>query len=269
MNDILPPLLLGEHEPGPVEIVPAKGCAPLLIVCDHASNRIPAALGDLGLTEAERARHIAWDIGAADIAHRLAERYDANLVLATYSRLVIDLNRYPHDPASVPETSDKVDIPANRVLSPAVRERRIAEIFRPYHTSIAAELHHAHARGARPLVLSIHTMTDRMAEGQQRPQEITVCWTGEGRWARVALQALAEGGDMVVGDNQPYAVDIGIDYTIPEHAVRMGLPWLQMEFRQDLVGTERDAHDWADRFAPALDKVLAEIDRPGAEPASE
>lgn len=269
MNESLPPLLLGDHDPAPVDVVPTKGSTPLLIVCDHASNRIPAALGDLGLSEEERRRHIAWDIGGADIAHRLAGRYDATLVLATYSRLVIDLNRYPHDPASVPESSDRVAIPANLGLSPAARERRVAEVFRPYHFGITAELHHMLAHNVRPLVLSIHTMTDRMADGARRPQEITVCWAGEGRWARTALQALAADDTLIVGDNKPYAVDIGIDYTIPEHAVRLGLPWLQMEFRQDLLGTERDAHAWADRFAPALDKVLADLDRANAESAAQ
>src|SRR5262249_31017182 len=79
--------LLAAAEPPPFELVNGEGAAPLLFVCDHAGRAIPRALGRLGLDEATLARHIAWDIGIADLTRALAFRFGAPAVLATYSRL--------------------------------------------------------------------------------------------------------------------------------------------------------------------------------------
>lgn len=264
----LPPRLLASDEPAPVAVVNPDAVAPLLLLCDHAAPRIPRILRGLGVQMADLGRHIAWDIGAADIARHLAGRFGARLVLAAYSRLAIDLNRYPHDPAAIAEASDGTPVPGNLGLAPADRERREAELFRPYHARVAAEIDALVALGRPPLVLSIHSMTDRMNGGAVRPQEIAVCWAGDGRWARPALAALRADPALVVGDNAPYAVDIGIDYTIPEHAMRRGLPWLQIEFRQDLAGSPEGAREWAARLAPALERILADPALMSVEPVS-
>ena len=187
------------------------------------------------------------------IAERLAARFGATLIAGAYSRLVIDLNRDPHDPAAMPEICDGTVIPGNREAGPAERWRRVAEIHAPYHAAVAAALE------ARPgaLLLSIHTMTDRPATGPARPQRIALSRAGPCAASDAALALLrAELGE-TVGDNAPYAIDLGEDFTTPEHAVRRGLPHLQVEFRQDLVSDAAGAAGWADRFAPALDAALA------------
>ena len=258
MNAHLPQDKVRTDEPAS-RIVNPDSRTPLLILCDHASNRMPTELDNLGLDDAQLARHIAWDIGAESIARHLADRFNARLVLATFSRLVIDLNRFPHDPASIPEVSDGTPIPGNRGLDAAAKQARVDRYFRPYHQRIATEIEALTRLRAAPLVLSIHTMTDRLTEGPARPQQITVCRTEDDRWSLPVLQTLRSDPEVIVGDNEPYAVDIGEDYTIPEHAISRNLPWLQMEFRQDLVATPEGAVAWADRFAPALERVLTEI----------
>lgn len=252
-----PATLLGPADPVPVRVVAARSDVPLLIVCDHAGHAVPRALASLGLPEQELVRHIGWDIGAFDVATRLALRTGAGLVASTYSRLVIDCNRYPADPMSCAEASDGTVVPGNRGLDPIARERRVVEIFRPYHDAIESELDRLVAAGPTPLVLSIHTMADRIG-GRSRPMHVTVCWTHDDTVARLALAALRRLDAVVVADNDPYAVDIGVDYTVPEHGLRRGLPVLMLELRQDLVASIASAQAWADRLVPVVAAVLAD-----------
>ncbi len=248
--------LLGPSDPPPVEVANAAGAAPLLIVCDHAANRVPAALGDLGLPAAARAAHIAWDPGAAMIARHLSARFDAPAILSGYSRLVVDCNRYPHDPASMPEVSDGTPVPGNRDLEPAAREARLAALFRPYHAAIAARLDRFAAAQVVPVLLSVHTMTPRLG-GRDRPWPVALSWRLDGRLAPALIAALRAGG-IAAGDNEPYGLDPGEDYTVPEHAMRRGLAHVQVEFRQDLVSGAGGARVWADRFADALAPLLGD-----------
>jgi predicted N-formylglutamate amidohydrolase len=246
--------LLSPADPAPVRVANPDGAAPLLIVCDHASNTVPQALGSLGLTGEALSDHIGWDPGAAVIAERLAHRFDAPAVLSGFSRLVVDCNRYPHDPASMPEVSDGRVVPGNRGLTPADRQARLAAVFTPYHAAIAARLDGFAARGVCPLVLSVHSMTDSLG-GVHRPWPVALSWRHDARLAPALIAALrADGID--AGDNQPYGLDPGEDYTVPEHAMRRGLAHLQVEFRQDLVSHAAGARDWADRFARALAPLL-------------
>ena len=250
---MLPPLVIGPQDPEPVQVTP--GAHPrLLIVCDHAGYAVPEELGGLGVPPDELRRHIGWDIGALDAARHLAQRYRATLVASVYSRLVIDLNRYPHHPASSPAESDGTPVPGNAEMTAASRERRVAELFRPYHDRVAAELD---ALGNSAFLLSVHTMTDQLNGGTQRSEEIGISWCEEDGTAEVALNALGRDTNLNVGNNVPYAIDLGEDYTTPEHAIRRGLRHLQIEFRQDLVANPVAAAHWADRFAPALDAAVA------------
>lgn len=250
--------MLGPQDPPPFEQVNPQGRAPCLIVCDHASRVIPSALGDMGLAPEALAEHIAWDIGAASIARRLAERLDAPAVLAGYSRLVVDCNRYLDDPAIMVETSDTLAIPANRGLGDAERAARVAAIYRPYHNAIEDALEAFEAAGTVPFFISVHTMTHRMRGREPRAQEFTLCWQLDDRVARPLLQRLEARDDIAFGDNVPYGLEPEEDYTVPEHAMKRGLPHLQFEIRQDLVADEKGAHRWADLvYDLAADLVLS------------
>jgi predicted N-formylglutamate amidohydrolase len=248
--------LLTASDPPAFELANEAGAAPILVICDHASRRIPRRLGDLGLAEHDRARHIAWDIGAADVARHMALGLDAPAILAGYSRLVVDCNRNLHDPSLMPAASDGTAIPANAAIPPAERQARIDALYRPYHQAIAARLDGFAAAGLAPSLLSIHSCTPEM-NGRFRPWHVGVCWAGDRRLAAPVMEALAHDPEIVVGDNQPYALDLQEDYSVPVHALSRGLPYLMVEIRQDLIAAPAAARHWADVLLEAVRPALA------------
>jgi predicted N-formylglutamate amidohydrolase len=248
--------LLDAADPPPFELFNAEGAAPLVFVCDHAGRAIPRALGRLGLDEATLARHIAWDIGVADLTRALARRLDAPAVLATYSRLVIDCNRRLDDPTSIPAMSDQVPIPANQSLAAEARRQRAEACFLPYHRQVDILLDSFLARGLAAAFLSMHSFTP-VFQGFERPWHVGVLWDRDPRLAVPLLQALAEGGDLVVGDNQPYSGRERRGYAIHEHAEARGLPHALIEVRQDLIDTRPGVAEWEGRLGRALARALS------------
>ncbi len=249
--------LLGQEDGPPFHLINDEGLSPCLLVCDHASNRIPRRLGTLGLEPARLEEHIAWDIGAAAMTRRLAEQLDAPAVLTAFSRLVVDCNRYLSDPAAFATVSDGVTVPGNQGLDEEERAVRATALYHPYHAAIARLLDQRIAAGRIPVLIALHTMTPQMWGRPPRPQQVSLCWARDRRLSapvKARLQAL---GDIVVGDNVPYGLDLGEDYTVPEHAMRRGLPHLQLETRQDLVTEEAGAELWADRLFDAMAEALA------------
>ncbi|MEJ2566627.1 MAG: N-formylglutamate amidohydrolase [Gammaproteobacteria bacterium] len=248
-------MLLESDEPSPVEIVNAAGTASVVLVCDHAANRVPRRLGTLGLDAVRLADHIAWDPGAADVARRLAVHLDAPLVLSGYSRLVIDCNRPLRSVESIAEVSGGVPIPANRGLPSRERERRIGALFWPYHDAIDRLLD---GRTRRPtLLLSIHSFTPTL-NGRSRPWHIGVSYGRDRRLAVLLLKALARNSEFIVGDNQPYPIEDDVDYTIPVHGEGRGLPSAMIEIRQDEIHTAAGSAAWAKRLAAAYRLIEAE-----------
>jgi predicted N-formylglutamate amidohydrolase len=245
------PPLLGPDDPPPYRWVNRKGQAPLVLACDHGSWAVPGRLGTLGLAEETLRQHIGWDIGAAWVTERLAQLLDAPALIAGYSRLVIDGNRYTTDPASIAAHSDGTDVPGNQDLEEAAAKARADEIFHPYHDALAEALEDYLARDVVPALLSVHSMTPEM-DGVSRPWHIGICWARDQRLAAPVMDILRRSGQITVGDNEPYAVDLGEDYTVPEQALRRGLPHLQVEFRQDLIDGEGSARRWAEVLAAAL-----------------
>jgi len=242
--------LLDEDEPGAVVVENAAGRSDFVIACDHAGNRLPRRLGTLGLAAAEFERHIAWDIGAAAVSSRLAQRLDAVLIRQTYSRLVIDCNRAPDAPSSIVALSEATPIPGNAGLSDADKDARRREIFEPYHRRIADTLD-ARSRAARPTVLlALHSFTPVFL-GVARPWACGVLYNRDPRLAHVVGALLREQG-LVVGDNEPYALSDATDYTIPVHGERRGLPHLELEIRQDLIAAADVQQEWAERLARLL-----------------
>jgi len=243
--------LLADDEPPPYETFNAEGRAPILLICDHASRRVPRRLNDLGLDERELSRHIGWDIGAADVTRHMALQLGAPALLAGYSRLVVDCNRHLHDATLMRAVSDGTAIAGNADLTPADRQARLDALYHPYHQAIARRLDAFAAAGITPTLLAIHSCTPEMA-GQFRPWHIGICWDSDRRIAGPVLEALQRVRDLVVGDNQPYALDLREDYSVPVHAMGRGLPHLQVEFRQDLIGTPAEGARWAEVLLAAL-----------------
>ncbi len=248
---------LGPDDPPAVEIVNARGAASAVLLCDHASNLVPAALDSLGLPDGELERHIAWDIGAAAVTRRLARLLDAPAVLSGFSRLVIDCNRYLWDVQSVPETSDGTGVPGNRKATPQDVEDRIRHCFAPYHEAASRMISSIEGRWRPPAVIFMHSFTPSL-NGELRPWHIGVLWERDGRMALPALDALRQRGDLVVGDNEPYSALEPRGYSMPHHASRDGRPAIQFEIRQDLIADESGAEAWADIVADILRPLLAD-----------
>lgn len=254
MTRPLPAPLLGPGDPEPYEEWwPGEPAFPVLLTCDHASSRVPAALDGLGLPLADRERHIAVDIGAAEVTRELARLLQVPAVLSGYSRLVVDCNRHLDDPSAFPETSDGSAIPGNSGLSPAARVVRAEALHRPYHGAIARLLT---GLGPEPGLLAIHSFTPVLG-GVARPWHVGVLWDADDRLAAPLLGALRAGGNWVVGDNEPYSGRDPVGYTMDCHAESRGLPHVSIEVRQDLVVTPEGVAHCARLLASALRSILA------------
>jgi predicted N-formylglutamate amidohydrolase len=243
------PLLAAGEAPAR-EIVNIEGAGSAVVVCDHASNRIPRCLGSLGLGYDDLAAHIAWDPGAAEVARRLAEHLDAPLVLSGYSRLVVDCNRPLESPESIAQESGGTIVPGNRELTETSRAARIEALFRPYHRAITEVLDRRSAARRPSLLLSVHSFTP-VLNGDRRPWHLAFSYGRDARLAARLLDAFSRYRDIVVGDNQPYSVDDTTDYTLPLHGERRGLPHVLIEIRQDGLVTEEASAAWAARLAEA------------------
>ena len=192
--------LLTSDEPPACEVINAGGAGTAFLVCDHASNRVPRLLGNLGLEPAQLADHIGWDPGAAEVARRLSGHLDAPLGLSGYSRLAVDCNRPPDSRESITEQSAGVSVPGES----GAHARRSGDAHRPYHEAITQLLDR---RAGRPsLLLSIHSFTPELA-GQRRPWDIAISYGRDRGLAALMLEALEADGKLVVGDNEPYPVD--------------------------------------------------------------
>lgn len=254
-SEILHDKLLRPDDRAAVSVRNRQSQARFAIVCDHGGSAVPTALHGLGLDPSVLARHIAWDIGAADVADRLAVRMNAPAVLAGFSRLVIDLNRPLDDLTSIREISDGVVVPGNRRLSDAQTAARVTEIYCPYHDTVEQVL--AERPVQVPAVVSVHSFTPVM-KGAERPWHIGVLYNDDARIARPLMAALARNTDITVGDNLPYSGYDLFGNTIETHAMPQGRPNILLEIRQDLIDTHHGAEHWAGLIADALESVLAD-----------
>ena len=248
--------LLDRADPAAVAILNPRGRAPFLLIGDHAGNRIPQRLGTLGLSEPDRTRHIAWDIGVGALGEALAARLDAVFVRQMYSRLVIDCNRDPDTADAIPEVSDATAIPGNIGLSAAARAARIAAIHAPYQQAIAAEIARRSVAGQATILLSLHSFTAALAGQAARPWDIGVLHDGRNdRFARRLLDALMRSPALVVGDNDPYRMD-ATDHTVPRHAFP-DLPYAELEIAQRRLATADEIGWWCETLAPLLEGAAA------------
>ena len=245
--------ILGQSDPDPVMAHGEDRTSPFLIVCDHAGNAVPRALGNLGLSETHLQDHIAWDLHAWPVAAALADRLAAPLFGQAYSRLVIDCNRQPTAADSVPAVSDAVTIPGNTGLTAKERAHRVDAILMPYQNRIARHLREAAPEHAR-CIISVHSFTPALgATGQPRPWHVGVISGDDKRMHNIALAFLRDTEpSLVIGDNEPYSVNMTADYTLPIHAEPVGIPYVEFELRSDLL---RKA-EGRDRFIALLERTV-------------
>jgi len=251
--------LLASDEPLAYTLSNPQGRSPYLIICDHAGATIPRALHDLGLPVHERQRHIAWDIGAAEVAMGLGRHLEACVITQTYSRLVIDCNRPLGSPGSIATVSEDTAIPGNVGISDAQVAARQREVFQPYHDAIRAQIEARQQRAQRTWLICAHSFTP-VFRGVVRSWHAGVLYNRDPRLARAVLRRLQEPEDLVVGDNEPYAASDATDYAIPVYGEGLGLPHTGIEIRQDLIADSAGQHLWSLRLAQVLRRLEAATD---------
>ncbi|MGA9088906.1 MAG: N-formylglutamate amidohydrolase [Bradyrhizobium sp.] len=251
-------IVLGEEDVPPVLEQNPSGSSPFLLTSDHYGRAIPRALGDLGLPEDELARHIAWDIGIAGVAEALSRQLGAHLIAQRYSRLVIDCNRPPDASSSIPRISEATVIPGNEGLARDAAETRRRQVFDPYHRRIREAIDNRLRHGMPTVLVALHSFTPVYA-GIARPWHVGTLYQRDTRLPPLLLKALRAAGDLVVGDNEPYAVSDETDYTIPVHGEARGLMNTGIEIRQDLIADPAGERQWADRLANIFGEIEIEL----------
>lgn len=248
--------LLTEGEAPVYELLRAAGASAFLLTADHAGRLIPRALGNLGVDAADMDRHIAWDIGIAEVTRQLSAALDATAILQAYSRLVIDCNRQPDKASAMPKVSEETLIPGNVGLDEAAKRARRVAIFEPYHDKIARMIQ----QRSRTVYVAMHSFTPCF-KGQVRQMQVAVLYNRNPRLSlHLAALLRAEGG-IVVAENAPYRVSDETDYGVPVHAERNGLDYLEIEIRQDLIADEAGQALWAARLARLLPQALSRLDK--------
>ena len=242
-----------EGDEAPVVVVNGGGRSPYLLISEHASNRLPKALGTLGLSQSDLQRHIAWDIGAEQVARLLSRLIDAPLVLQRYSRLAYDCNRPPDSADAIPEISETTHIPGNRNLSPAEKLARTREIYRPFHAAIADLLDRRAAEGTRSAVVTIHSFTP-VYKGKPRAVELGIL---HDRDTGLADKLITSFPTLDARLNEPYGPNDGVLHTLNLHAAPRGLRHAMIEIRNDFLMDDRGRAEWADRLSAALAHAVA------------
>ncbi len=237
----------------PVELINQTGLSPVLLVCEHASNFIPAIYRGLGLSRQMQHSHIAWDPGARAVAEAMSKRLDATLIASRISRLMYDCNRSPEMADAIPRRSEQYDIPGNQNLSSDDKKQRIETYYRPFHDRLTTLL----TPKIRALV-TIHSFAPVFAN-QVRDVEIGIIHDRDRRLADEMLSALGCGLQLQVRRNQPYAQEDGVTHTLRHHGVDNDLLNVMVEIKNDLLLSAPQQNRIATILAGALQQALQRL----------
>ena len=245
--------LLSLDDVSPYITLNPNSITPVLLVCDHASNRFPKSLGTMGLDYLDRVSHITVDIGSRATTESLARQLNTTAILCQYSRLIVDCNRNISDNSAYLDKSDGVDIPGNQNLNDNEKEIREYEVYWPYHNAIDTQISRLKRQKVSPIIISIHSFTP-VFNGNKREWEVGVLWDKDPTTARIFINKLTEAG-FLVGDNKPYSGKDPEDFTLDYHAETIGLPHVGIEIRQDLINND----DGVMRISNTLQKVISSL----------
>jgi predicted N-formylglutamate amidohydrolase len=245
--------------PEAVVVLNEAGRSDTVLLCEHASNHMPAEYNRLGLSENDLQRHIAWDIGAALLTHRLSALLDAPAFLSTYSRLLIDLNRPLGSEGSMPTLSEDTIIPGNGGIDEAERTRREAIMFKPFHDKVSSHLADREKDGRPTRIVTVHSFTPTYL-GISRPWHAGVLFAGATELGTRLVDGLRNNGQALnVDANVPYVINRDSDYAIPVHGDDRGHDAVLIEIRQDLLTSSDDIDAWAHRLVAALPAFRGEM----------
>lgn len=240
---------------GPVQVYNPTGVSPVLLVCEHASNYMPAEYSNLGLDADARLSHVAWDPGAMAVATRLSKLMGSTLVAGCVSRLIYDCNRPPEAEAAMPTRSELFDIPGNSDIGAAERARRIAEVYEPFRDTLAATVA---AQQSDSILVTIHSFTP-VYMGMTRSVELGILHDSDSRMADAMLDLSKKHTDLNVQRNSPYGAEDGVTHTLKLHGVENGLLNVMLEIRNDLIATADQQEGVAKMLAELLGEAVANV----------
>lgn len=246
--------LLSPIEAPAARLLNARGRAQALLICEHASRFIPAALAGLGLDQDAARSHAAWDIGALELSVELMGALDAPFVHSRVSRLVYDCNRPPERHDAMPQQSEVFDVPGNVNLTDTARAQRIRDVYDPFQQLVSDTLD---GFTAPPVVITMHSFTP-VYQGRQRDVELGILHDSDDRAARILLREAQKSG-LKSALNEPYSATDGVTHTLREHAISRGLPNVMIEVKNDLIDTPSGINRIAGLLAPMLTTMITEL----------
>jgi len=250
--------LLTEAEGSPVAVENSQASSPFLLVCEHASPRLPEKMGTLGLSPAALSSHIAWDPGALAVSELLVKSLDATLIYQRFSRLVYDCNRPPEAQAAMPPVSEVFEIPGNAAISAAERRARTEALYLPFRDELADFIAARKVSGKPPVLVTMHTFTP-VYHGRQREVEVGILHDTDKRLADCMLAAAGKTKRYDTRRNEPYGPADGVTHTLIEHGLKNGLLNVMIEIRNDLVSDEIGQKVMADYLTGLLGESLASL----------
>ncbi|WP_435641071.1 N-formylglutamate amidohydrolase [Micavibrio aeruginosavorus] len=264
--------LLQAGDPPPFEILNPDGRSDCILICEHAGNLVPAALGRMGLDDDDFGRHYAVDIGARGVTEHLSRLLDAPAIVATYSRLVVDINRTVDHETTFPVTGEGKPIPGNVGISAADKAQRINEIYKPFDQAVQDVMNAVLDHGGRPMLLAVHSYTP-VFFGTPRPWECAVLWREDWPMSRAMINHL-RALNPHVGDNEPYDSRKQCFGTLDRHAGGHGdgpegaflWPHALVEIRNNLIQNDKDQQSWAEILAGVVGKIMADESNRGLPP---
>lgn len=238
-----------------VTVVPGPAKADTIIVCEHASNRVPESLNQLGVSDAVLESHVAWDPGALGVATELARRFHAPLVRGEISRLVYDCNRPPDAQDAIPAKSEVFAIPGNADLGASDRKIRIDNVYHPFRDALAQEIHAR--RAALNLLITIHSFTPTYM-GVAREVEIGILHGADDAVAHRMMKAAPANFPYLVRLNEPYSATDGVAHTLDAHGTENGLANVMIEIRNDLISDQAQQIKLAQLLGDWIDRARAD-----------
>jgi len=241
--------LLSDSEGLAAEIINPGGLAPIVLICEHASNFIPKSLDNLGLDSAGLVSHAAWDIGAYEMACKVSELLDAPLISSRISRLVYDCNRSPESGVGIPSKSEKVEVPGNKNLSKTDVEKRVESVYEPFHEMIDQTIHDPERiklskQHESPAIITLHSFTPVYFD-EVRKVEIGLLHDEDDRLARSMMQEALRNTTLKTEFNAPYSPSDNVMHAVNKHAIKNGFLNVMVEIKNDLLSSSSDINSIA------------------------
>ncbi|MEE2787325.1 MAG: N-formylglutamate amidohydrolase [Myxococcota bacterium] len=243
--------MTGPQTPLTVECFGDPGGAhgPFVITCEHASNNV-AGYASGASDERLLKQHWGWDIGALAIAKNICQTLDCVGVATLFSRLLLDVNRSLDSNTLIVERCGLEEVGFNQDLDDAQRAWRIKAFHTQYHDTVSNVIRQRLQRGPVHL-LSIHSFTPTY-DGDARTMEVGVLFDKHADLAADLARALSAEG-FTTALNEPYSGLGGeLMYSANRHGEAHGIPYLELEIRQDLISTPAEIVSVAHRITRAL-----------------